>query len=62
VSCRLWSDEDAQPYVESICDGRGTSFTRYDDSCYGWRLLRDAAHRAPAGTPGATGWTARTAA
>lgn len=43
MSCRLWSDQDQLPYYELVCDGCGACFTCYDDSCYDWRLLRDAA-------------------
>jgi hypothetical protein len=43
VGCRLWWDEDHLPYLELLCDGCGVSFTCFDDSCYDWRLLRDAA-------------------
>lgn len=48
MSRRLWWDEDNQPYYELVCDGCGISFPCYDDSCYDWALLRDAAC--------ATGW------
>jgi hypothetical protein len=51
VSQRLWWDEDQLPYYQLACDGCGASFTCYDDSCYDWALLRDAALY--------TGWDAR---
>jgi hypothetical protein len=51
VSQRLWWDEDQLPYYELICDDCGASFTCYDDSCYDWALLRDAAL--------CTGWDTR---
>lgn len=43
MSQRLWWDEDQLPYYELVCDGCDAAFTCYDDSCYDWALLRDAA-------------------
>ncbi len=43
VARRTWRDEDDLPYYELVCDDCGDSFTCFDDSCYDWRLLRDAA-------------------
>lgn len=43
MSCRVWHDQDDLPYYELICDDCRVSFTCYDDSCYDWSLLREAA-------------------
>lgn len=43
MSCRVWYDQDQQPYYELTCDDCGAQFTCYDDSCYDWPLLCRAA-------------------
>ncbi len=40
---RTWLDESDLPFYELACDGCGSSFACFDDSCYDWRLLRDSA-------------------
>ncbi len=40
---RVWWHNDDQPYYQLLCDGCGTAFLCYDDSCHDWRLLRAAA-------------------
>jgi hypothetical protein len=46
VSRRVWADEDDQPYYELVCDTCRQPFHSFDDSCYDWRLLCDAAAEA----------------
>ncbi|HEY3506420.1 MAG TPA: hypothetical protein VGN37_26975 [Actinocatenispora sp.] len=43
MSRRVYYDEDAQPYYQLVCDGCGGRFLSFDDSCYDWDLLREAA-------------------
>lgn len=43
MSCLAWHDEDGLVYYELRCDRCQTPFVCYDDACYDWRLLRDAA-------------------
>jgi hypothetical protein len=43
MSRRIWFDEDDQPYFQLLCDTCQQPFLSYDDSCYDWRLLCDAA-------------------
>jgi hypothetical protein len=52
MSQRVWHDEDGLVYYELRCDSCRTRFACYDDTCYDWRLLRDAARW--------TGWDTRT--
>lgn len=52
MSQRTWFDEDDQPYFQLLCDTCRQPFESFDDSCYDWRLLCDAA--------AVTGWDVAT--